>query len=216
MRAQSAWFWPPCSPAKWRAMGTLSRGGQTGASGQLPRLSGEVQTMHQRPHNTCVRHGPSPRCRLGAPQPPAAKCGKSAARRATRDARRATGRGYAARFLQLHVPARASHRRGRGVGLEKGGSVPSVHAQLVSTEHGARWTRVYRWMDAATHRTWRPWQGHHTGREQLIWELPPAVVLSYEQDSRSAREPSAPALATILNGFTLTFPDLAGSTDPLL
>jgi hypothetical protein len=29
-------------------------------------------------------------------------------------------------------------------------------------------------------------------------------------------EPSAPALATILNGVRLTFPDLMGSTDPLL
>jgi hypothetical protein len=121
--------------------------------------------------------------------------------------------------------------------------VPSVHAQLVSTAHGARrtahdarWTRVCRWMDSVTHRKWSPWQGRRTSWEPLSWEplsweplsweplsweplsweLPPAVVLACEQDSRSAREPSAPALATILNGFTLTGPDLAGSTDPLL
>jgi hypothetical protein len=114
---------------KWIATETLSRGGQTGASGQLPRLSGEVQTMHQRPHDTCGRRGPSTCCRLVALRPPAPKCGKSAARQAG---------GIRARFLRLHVPARASHRRGRGGGLEGGGSVPSVHAQSVSTEHARR------------------------------------------------------------------------------
>jgi hypothetical protein len=179
--------------------------------------------MHPRLHDTCVRHGPSTRCRLDAPQrqrrnagspPHTAHRTPHAARRTPHAARRATGRGYSGTLLAAAyaspgvAPARQRGRVGKGW--------QCAQRSRTAGEHGARRTRAYHWVDSATHRKWSPWQGHRTSRERLSWERPPAVVLSCEQDSRSPRDPSVPALATILNGFTLTFPDLTGSTDPLL